>query len=359
LKRRINIVAPGRICLFGDHQDYLELPVIACAINRAVFLSSEENTTQQFYIRMPDIASERIISINDTIESLEAGDHFASALRVVRRYGCIPDIGFDIELKSTIPINAGTSSSSAIVVGWIHFLLTAFGSNQEITAALIAQLAYEAEVLEHNSPGGKMDQYTIALGNIIYIDTGKKFSYEHIGTEMQGLVLGVSGIPKKTIGLLGELRGKAQEAIAQVKAANPDFNLVKATIDDIEPLSGYISAELQPYFYAAVKNHDITQRARNHFREPSPDLKIIGQLMSAHHEVLKDILKITVPLIDAMISAALDAGAYGAKIVGSGGGGSIVALTSSENKVAVIEAIKKAGAVDAYEVSVKKGTYIQ
>ena len=31
--------APGRICLFGDHQDYLGLPIIACAINRFVEVS--------------------------------------------------------------------------------------------------------------------------------------------------------------------------------------------------------------------------------------------------------------------------------------------------------------------------------
>lgn len=352
-------MAPGRICLFGDHQDYLELPVIACAINREVLLSSEENTSRQFYIKMPDIKSERIISIDNPFEILEDNDHFASALRVVRRYGCIPNVGYNIELKSTIPINAGTSSSSAIVVAWIHFLLVAYGSTQEINGSFIARLAYEAEVLEHQSPGGKMDQYTIALGNIIYIDTGENFSYKNIGTEMDGLILGVSGIPKKTIGLLGELRGKAQEAIAQVKVAKPDFNLRKATIEDIEPLSAYISAPLQPYFYAAVKNHAITQTALQYFGTQPPDLKVIGQLMSAHHNILKDILKITVPQIDTMITAALDAGAYGAKIVGSGGGGSIVALASSETKYAVIEAIKKAGPVDAYEVTVEKGTYIK
>ena len=44
--------------------------------------------------------------------------------------------------------------------------------------------------------------------------------------------------------------------------------------------------------------------------------------MNGHHEVLRDLLKITVPRIDAMVNAALKAGAYGAKIVGSGGGGS-------------------------------------
>ena len=28
--------APARICLFGDHQDYLGLPVIACAIDKNI-----------------------------------------------------------------------------------------------------------------------------------------------------------------------------------------------------------------------------------------------------------------------------------------------------------------------------------
>ncbi len=73
--------------------------------------------------------------------------------------------------------------------------------------------------------------------------------------------------------------------------------------------------------------------------------------------MLRDNLKITVPKIDAMIDAALDAGAYGAKIVGSGGGGSIVALSSMGNEKNISEAIKKAGGKDAYPVHVSKGVY--
>ena len=39
---QLTISAPGRICLFGDHQDYLGLPVIACAIDRQVILTAEK-----------------------------------------------------------------------------------------------------------------------------------------------------------------------------------------------------------------------------------------------------------------------------------------------------------------------------
>ena len=49
--------------------------------------------------------------------------------------------------------------------------------------------------------------------------------------------------------------------------------------------------------------------------------------MNLHHNILKNKLKITVPKIDQMIDAANLAGAYGSKIIGSGCGGSIVAVS--------------------------------
>jgi len=37
------VKAPARICLFGDHQDYLELPVIACAIDKYITVEGKPN----------------------------------------------------------------------------------------------------------------------------------------------------------------------------------------------------------------------------------------------------------------------------------------------------------------------------
>ena len=64
------------------------------------------------------------------------------------------------------------------------------------------------------------------------------------------------------------------------------------------------------------------------------------------------ILKITTPKIDAMIEAALSAGAYGAKIVGSGGGGSICAIAPEEKQQSVVDAIKRVSKENAYLVEV-------
>ena len=47
--------APGRICLFGDHQDYLQLPVIACAINRKLRIKAIPNNKDYFLIHKIDL----------------------------------------------------------------------------------------------------------------------------------------------------------------------------------------------------------------------------------------------------------------------------------------------------------------
>lgn len=350
--KEITKKAPGRVCLFGDHQDYLGLPVIACAIDKFAEIKGVPNETEFFHINMPDIKRSRSFHIEEKFESLKKGDFIASVIKVLRRYGCIPTTGYTVTIKSKVPVNAGLSSSSAIVVSWVRFLLNAFGSDHEITDQLIAQISYEAEVIEHNSPGGKMDQYTIAIGDIIFLETDEDSKYVKIDTNLEGLVIGESGIPKNTVGLLGDLKGKALRSIKVVQDYDSNFKIDLAILSDVEKYSEVLSEELKPFFYASIKNHTITQKAFSALNNKSLNYQEIGRLMNEHHEVLRDILKITTPKIDAMITAALEAGAYGAKIVGSGGGGCICAIAPKENQQKVIECISNAGAKDAYAVTV-------
>ncbi len=184
-------IAPGRTCLFGDHQDYLGLPVIACAINRHIRLTAVENSSMAFNINKIDINEKRTIYIDKRIDNVEKGDFLLSAIKVVRRYGCIPNKGFDITISGNIPINAGISSSSALMISWINFLLEAYGAVDNITSEYVSQIAYEAEVLEQESPGGKMDQFSIGMGGIIYLETGKNLKYEIFNKPFKGIIIGV------------------------------------------------------------------------------------------------------------------------------------------------------------------------
>ena len=66
--------------------------------------------------------------------------------------------------------------------------------------------------------------------------------------------------------------------------------------------------------------------------------------------ILDNYIKNTPKKMAKMISEANDSGALGAKIVGSGGGGCIVAMVEKKNVSNVVESFLKNGAVNAYEV---------
>jgi galactokinase/mevalonate kinase-like predicted kinase len=119
----IKISTPGRICLFGEHQDYLGLPVIAAAISRRVDMSGEHRADKQIIIHLPDIGSELLIEISATrIPYENKRDYFRSGYNVLIDKGLTFSKGLECTVRGNIPINSGTSSSSALLVTWIHFL---------------------------------------------------------------------------------------------------------------------------------------------------------------------------------------------------------------------------------------------
>lgn len=357
-KKEIISLAPGRVCLFGDHQDYLELPIIACAIDRYIQLKATENDSGYFNIDKIDINKKERIHIDQEFDELTSGDYIASGLKVAKRYGCIPTKGYDITISGNVAINSGTSSSSALIISWIQFLFETFGCNEPITSELISRVAYEAEVLEHYSSGGRMDQYSIGIGDIIYLETDDNAFCKKIGTQLNGLIVAESGIPKPTNAVLKELKEKAQISLLKVKRKVKDFDVKKVLEKDIKLYAKYLPDDLQPYFYAAIANHCTTQEALKEFEKSDLDVEKIGELMTKHHTILKNYLDLTVPRIDDMINAALKAGAYGAKIVGSGRGGCIVILSPEDKEQQIINKVKEAGAVNAYQVAVDKGARI-
>ncbi len=350
--------APARICLFGDHQDYLNLPVIACAINRFIKIKAKPNNSKIFKIFKTDLNEIDQISINDSLKIVKKEDYFRLALKVVKKYGCNPTKGYDLHISSDIPIKAGLSSSSSLVIAWIQFLVSTFKIDLKISPLIIAKLAYEAEVIEQGSSGGKMDQYTICNGNMIYLDPSDD-NIQILKNPINTLIVGDSGESKDTLGMLAFLKKKSWESINKVKSRFPEFNIKKVDLKDLNLYYDLLGGNLSPFFEAAVMNYKITQKALNELsKNKIPNKKYIGRLITEHHLLLKNNLKITTEKIDSMIESSIESGAYGAKIIGSGGGGCIVALADKNNANKIITKMKNAGAKDAFEVEISKGPSI-
>ena len=69
----------------------------------------------------------------------------------------------------------------------------------------------------------------------------------------------------------------------------------------------------------------------------------IGPLMTASHASMRDDFEITVPEVDVAVGAALDTGAYGARMTGGGFGGCVLALVDAAAAPKVASAV-----VDAF-----------
>ena len=60
----MEISTPGRICLFGEHQDYLGLPVIAMAISLRAKIIGEKRSDNQVIIYKPNLGETETFSLD-------------------------------------------------------------------------------------------------------------------------------------------------------------------------------------------------------------------------------------------------------------------------------------------------------
>ena len=352
--KEITIKAPARICLYGDHQDYLGLPVIAAAVNRYIQLEAKENGKNYLQVEMPDLNQERRIDLSDRFGDLDKRDYLASGIRCLRKQNIVIDRGYDIRISGNIPINAGASSSSAFVSAWMLFLMAAFSEVPD--KKTLSLRTYGAESLEHGEPGGKMDQLTISTGGIIYINTQKDYDITRFEHQLDGLILANSAQPKDTLGLLSRVSSRQKSAIAHIQSHTPSFDPRSVSEVEFKRYQQLLDKESQVYFEAAIKNYQVTQSAFNELNNNAPNIETLLNLMNRHQEYLGRFLKVSTEKINWIIDEALKSGAKAAKTNGSGGGGSVVIWAPGESKN-VTEHLNSLG-IDAYSVEIDEGTRI-
>lgn len=340
MQEKIRIKTPGRICLFGDHQDYLGLPIIAATISRYIHLEAFPTEETTLCIELPDLKQTTTIALTDHCTNKKPHDYFRGGIAVLKREGVSLQRGYRICIQGDIPINAGLSSSSAVVVAWIRFLVTAATPDKSYSDLQIARWAYATEILEYNAPGGIMDMYTIALGGMIYLDT-QSGKYTHLPQPKGAFLLGVTNIKKETNAILHAIKEKSLDAIDRVKKEDPAFDLQASTLPDVDRFQPMLPKALFPYWSAAIKNYDITKQAHDALLNPPSELSFLGELMNAHQKILDQQLRNTPKAMAEHMRIALLNGAFGAKIVGSGGGGCFVVLTSQENQDHVEKALNQ------------------
>jgi galactokinase len=393
---RIKSSAPGRICLFGEHQDYLGFPVIAAAVDLRITITGEVSQGDMILIDLPDLDKKLQFSSKKIVYTSKK-DYLQSAVNVLKKKDLYTPKAITAVLKGNIPIQAGTSSSAALSVAWAGFLLEA-SENTRIAdyrnnLSAIAELAYMTEVEEFNESGGRMDQYTSALGGIVYLDfyqkgggtpnpftvslmsffrgfiskacfsckllhdISQKMAVTPLPTVVKEFVLGDSLQAKDTQKTLKRVRTAQEEAFRQLAQYHEFKDNFHVTYEKAGSFLSKISLDSRPYLEAALINHQITDQAKEELLRETPDIQRIAELMNRHQELLRDNLGVSTAKIDTMIENALAAGALAAKINGSGEGGCMFAFCPGKQQE-VAEAIKRAGGVP-YIINIGKGLEVK
>lgn len=338
----LKVSTPGRVCLFGEHQDYLNLPIIACAISLRINITGKKRNDSMVNILLPDINAKDTFSLDETLKYRKGRDYFKSSINILKRHEFTFSNGIDCTVKGRIPINAGTSSSSALVVLWINFLAQMSDQAKVLSPEQIAEYAYEAEVLEFAEPGGMMDQYSTAIGGIIWLSSFPKINIERLNAKLGEFVLGDSGEPKDTKFILSQVKLQIQNIVREIQQKYSGFSLHSVNEHNIEKYTADLNSDQIQLLKGTIRNREITKRAKKILLSTPLDHEAMGKLLTEHHIVLRDVLKISTLKIDRMIKSALKAGAYGAKINGSGGGGCMFAYAPG-NTQEIKEAIEKEG----------------
>lgn len=354
------VSAPGRICLFGEHQDFLGLSVIACPIDLTITLRCQPREDRHLAVNFPDLAGSPrdLIHADRLAEYRHNRDYVRSATNVLRREGLHIKQGYDCTVHGTIPINAGTSSSSALVVAWTAFLLATQNGNLPHEREDIARFAHMAEVLEFEEPGGMMDHYASAVGGLLYIDCREPITISRLAAHLEGFVLGDSGVPKNTTGTLRSSRDDTRAGLEILRRHIPNFDLRQTPLAEAEQYFDLMPEIVRQRVRANFINRDLCQEARRMLSEPKvTNHARLGQMLYEHHTQLRDGISVSHPRLDELIDVAMEAGALGGKLNGSGCGGCMFAYAPGKQQE-VKEAIDKAGG-RGFIVSMSNGVEVR
>lgn len=357
MKDFVRVSAPSRLCLFGEHQDYLGLEVVALAINLRFRASVTARDDGKLSVRVRDSSiralgqanvekmyEETVIDLTQPIRYVGPRDYIRSAVNLLVREGVGLWPGYSVVLDSEIPIGKGMCSSTTMVMALIKGLMEAAEAPGRNDPDALADMGFRAEVVEFGEPGGMMDHYTAAYGRLVNLSFYDGVRPSRLPMRIPGcFVLFDSLHDKDTIKVLAEAKKPVLEAL---ELLNPyGVHSVRDFYDIPERLSVLqkLDEERRGKLFASIDNYAVLREAVWMLRTRRFDEARFGQMLTRHHENLRDGLGISSPEVEAILAAAMKAGALGGKINGSGGGGCCFAYCRDEDADLILQSVQEMG----------------
>lgn len=280
----------GKVILLGEHAVVYGRPALAAGIERGVRAEAI-------------LAESTVLSIRpwDRDITPDGDDELSRALAAVLREqpGTVPPIR--IEADVDLPAGAGLGCSAALGVAVVRAIAAAAG--EQPADDVVAERALAWEKVFHGNPSG-IDNTMAAHGGVACYTKGQPLEPVRPKRPLR-LVIGDSGESASTRVMV--------ESVA--RQYERDRARGEKTLDAITAL---------------VRNARLAIEAG--------DVRALGQLMDMNQALLSSLMLSTTPL-EEMCAAARAAGAAGAKLTGSGGGGCMIALVADDE---IGERVRKA-----------------
>lgn len=296
---------PGKAILFGEHAVVYGRPAIAVPVweiaAQAEVLDNPGAAPGSLLVEAPAI---------DLAGELAALDPSHPLPRII--LDTLYALGVEhppplrLRVTSTIPMASGLGSGAAVSVAVARALSQHLGCPLEPSRE--SALAFAVERIHHGTPSG-VDNTVVAYGLPVYFRRDNPPVPFRVGAPLH-LVLGDTGIPSATSVAVGGVRERWRENPA---AYERRFDAIGAIVNE----------------------------ARG--RIESGRIADLGPLMNRNHFLLQEI-GVSSPVLDALVRAAIEAGAWGAKLSGAGMGGTMLALAPKDRMDAVRAALTRAGA---------------
>ena len=294
--------APGKVYLFGEHAVVYGEPAVPAAIERRATVTAEPRSDDHVRVEAEDLSLDGFTveysggtgdrpDVDVPTSLVEAAMGYVdAAVRQARAAADAPNAGFDITVESDIPLGAGLGSSAAVVVAGIDAATRALG--EPLDRRELADRAYRAEYEVQDGQASRADTFCSAMGGAVRVEGD---DCRAVDAPELPIIVGFDGGA-----------GDTGELVAGVRELRDAYGFAADTVEAIG---------------------DVVREGERALADG--DVERLGELMDFNHGLL-EALGVSSRSLDNMVWAARDAGAYGAKLTGAGGGGCIVALDDSE-----------------------------
>jgi galactokinase len=339
----IHADAPGRVNLIGEHTDYQDGFVLPYAVPRRTYATLEIRSDSRVRAWSAQVGSNPVeYALGEETRGAGWVDYIQGVTWVLAERG-LRLRGFDLRLRSDVPVGSGLASSAALEVATLRAIRTAF--DLPLSDVDLAKAAQRAETDFVGAPVGIMDQMASSLAgerDALFLDT-RSLQFERIPLpDRLDLVVIDSGVTHQHAGGEYVLRRHESEEAARLLGV---ARLRDIAIDALPRLAAL------PPLLARRARHIVTEndrvlRARSALF--AGDLATLGHLFNASHASMRDDYEVSVAAVDRLVELATSQrSVFGARLTGGGFGGAVVIAAAGGSASDVASKVQAAYAVEA------------